>query len=71
MYETRTLAVTSDELLRSVDRSPEAGSVELEVVTPHGKRTWRAVRREDVESHARTWATERGIELSENCPAIV
>lgn len=71
MYTTKALVVTATEILREVDRNPEAGSVELEVVTPHGKRTWRAVRREDVGNHARTWATARGIEMSENSPAPV
>lgn len=61
MYTTRALVVTAAEILREVDRNPEAGSVELEVVTPHGKKTWRAVRRNEVEHHADQWADERGI----------
>jgi hypothetical protein len=55
MYETRTLAIASSELLRSVDRNPELGSVELEIVTPRGKRAWRAVRRAELARHVQEW----------------
>jgi len=55
MYATTTLAIASTELLRSVDRNPESGSVELEIVTPHGKRPWRAVRRADLARHVQEW----------------
>jgi hypothetical protein len=63
MYATRALVVAPLEILREVDTHPECGSVVLEVVTPHSRRTWRAVRRTELAHHVDTWLKDNGLNI--------